>query len=239
MYRCLNELTSLDFNLTSNVFYKNNSMNGGAIYFSNIDKENIIDINESISIENNNFESNHADYYGGAMDLEFHKLNVEKYNNNYITNNVAGVLGGGVYISNFKSNDNILFNMYKNSSFTNNKVGSYVNDYSSRPSFISLNSTIDNNIIQIKTGERISLNFIFQDIFNKTVMDISNYYSAITMKLLLSNKYPSRSNNDDDNIDNNYKMLKNYCNFYNGKKYYKTFLLYLIFLIKINAHLRY
>jgi len=203
---CINDPINLNFNLTSNYFYKNNAMNGGAIFFSNLNTNegSDKDINELIYIENNVFEKNKAISYGGAIHLEFNKLRIEKYNNNNITNNEAGVLGGGVYL-----NKNISFNMY-NLYFKNNKVGSLDNNYSSQPSFISLNNTIENNIINVNAGNNISLKFDLKDIFNKIITDQSNYYSVIILKLILFNKYNNSTTN------NKYKILGNFCNFYEG-----------------------
>lgn len=80
----------MNFNLTSNLFYKNKAMNGGAIYYSNIkvnNKNNTEDTKELASFENNSFKENISDYYGGAIYLEFDSMNIELYNNN--NNNIT------------------------------------------------------------------------------------------------------------------------------------------------------
>jgi len=195
-------------------------MNGGALYYSNINVNeiNVKDFDESIFIENNIFKENKAHYYGGAMELDFYKLNINKYNNNNITNNEAGVIGGGIYISNFSPNKKISFNIYNNSIFKNNKVGSYDDDYSSRPSSVSLINTIKNGFINVNTGDYITLQFIFKDIFNKDISDELNYYSGITMKLLLINKTFDQSNDNNIEIKNKYKLLRNDCSFQKGSR---------------------
>lgn len=197
-------------------------MNGGVIYFSNINnEENIKEIHESIIIENNIFKENNANNNGGAMNLEFNKLNIEKYNNNSITNNVAGAFGGGVYLSNYNTNENISFSMFNNPHFENNLAGSYADDYSARPSFLYLlNDTMENGIIKVKVGDYISLLFILKDIFNKKIMDKPNYYSVIKLRLLLFNKYSNSKTN------NNYRLLGNACNFIDGIKIIAFFKFY-------------
>ena len=109
--------------------------------------------------------------------MEFYKLNIEKFNNNNITNNVAGIFGGGIYLFNYNSNKTVLFNMNNNSIIKNNKAGSNViENYSSRPSYISLKNINEKSFIEAKAKDYISLYFIFKDIFNKDVLDTSNYY---------------------------------------------------------------
>jgi len=188
-------------------------MNGGALYFSNIydDEGKIEDINESIFIENNIFEKNNAHYNGWAIDLEFYKLNIKKFSNNNITNNDADVFGSDIYLFNYISNEKMLFNILN--IFENNVTESNIIDnYSSRLSSISLKNINKNSLIEAKPGDYIPLHFAFKDIFNSDVMDLSNYYSVITLKLLFFNKY--------NDTETKYKILGNICNFINGNEKY-------------------
>jgi len=214
LYSCLNNLTSLNITLNSNFFHKNNAMNGGAVFFSNSNND---EKNINIYVENNIFKENIANYYGGAINLKFDTLNIKKYNNNDILDNIAGVLGGGVYLTNLFFNKSVSFNVYNNSRIENNKVGSYSNNYSSRPTSIILTNAVENNILNVKTGEYISLNFKLLDVFNNTIIDTSNYFSVITLRLLLDKKSTNQNKrNTDINYNIGYKLLGNICNFING-----------------------
>jgi len=219
-------------------------MNGGAIYLSEdyINEENLKDINKSLSIENNILEENVADYYGGAIYVDSYTLNVEKHYNNTIINNDAGIFGGGFYFYNFNLNNITFSNLFKDSEVENNTVGSNIENFSSRPMYISLNNTIENNVINVEAGDYISLIFTLRDKFYNKIMDISNFYSVITLKLLLIKRDNDQYfyDDDDDNYyyddENNkkYKILGNICNFINGKlknSLYHNYLFIIYFLI--------
>ncbi|OUM60981.1 hypothetical protein PIROE2DRAFT_13142 [Piromyces sp. E2] len=202
-------------------------MKGGAIFFSNNDNINEINtnkINEYISIENNILKQNIADYYGGAIYSEYNTINLIKFENNSIINNNAGIFGGGIYISNTNSINNTLFNIFRNSSIENNNVGPYIDNYSSIPTYVLLNNIINDNL-NVISGDYIPLIFTLQDKFYNNIFDISNYYSVVTLKLLLSKK-DEEKNTINNNKNNNYKVLGNVCNFVNGQCEMKNLQIY-------------
>jgi len=105
-------------------------------------------------------------------------------------------LGGGIF-SPYQVDKN-LFNL-NNTLIANNTINSYIDNYSSRPSYISLNTTIDVNDNHIITGDYFPLNFTLFDEFNNLIEDITKYYSSMTLKVFMV------ENSTDNDNDNNYE----------------------------------
>ncbi|KAL6621916.1 hypothetical protein U3516DRAFT_795632 [Neocallimastix sp. 'constans'] len=160
---CFDEISNLRLNLSSNEFSKNNAVNGGAIYMKN---GKIINMNENktLIIENNIFNENSAEDFGGAMYSEFQKIYLAILVNNKFSYNKAGILGGGIFSPNSVVEN--LFNL-ENNIYLNNTVNSIINDYTSKPAYILLEPDFPDNLIQITTGAYLNLVFTLYDEFNR------------------------------------------------------------------------
>ncbi|KAG4085267.1 hypothetical protein H8356DRAFT_1298496 [Neocallimastix lanati (nom. inval.)] len=215
---CINNILNMELYLISNIFENNNAINGGALYLGKQDsiKQNI---NRTIVIKNNIFRENIAENFGGGIYSEYSKLYLAETDNNTIIHNEAGIMGGGAYSP--KSVDKNLFDI-KLCKFENNTVNSDINDYSSKPSFISLNTTLENNSVTIITGGFLPLQFLLHDEFGNIMKDITKYYSSITLKLLLENEDNKHSYGDGDYFQTEKKNVEyilygNLGSFINGK----------------------
>ncbi|ORX59217.1 hypothetical protein BCR36DRAFT_275816 [Piromyces finnis] len=217
---CFDNIVNMKLSLISNKFYNNKAKNGGAIYFS---KRTITDKNyqlTSIIIENNVFQDNMVSEYGGAIYSEYDQLHMALSKNNNITNNKSGIMGAGIYTP-YSASKNI-FNI-NTCRFENNTVNSMVIDnFSSNPSYITLNTTLNNETI-INVGDYFPLKFNLLDEFNNTVIDITKHYSLMTLKLLLKTK--NYQNSTFKNSKNNHYILGNIGTFVNGIIYF-TFLFF-------------
>lgn len=132
--------------------------------------------------------------------------------NNTIINNSAGISGGGIYSSNFF--DKYLIDHTNNIS-KDNIVNKYENNYASKPSYITLNTTINNNEIEIYSGDYLPLSFILYDLYDNIVEDTTKYYSSLILKLSLKS-YNSRNNDDDEKNNNKVELNGNVGVFSNG-----------------------
>jgi len=192
----------MDLSLNSNVFINNNGDNGGAIYFGN-EISNIDDMNNpTVNINNNIFKENKAERFGGAIYSNYHKLGQATVNDNQIVYNEAGISGGGIYSPN--SINETLFDMTK-IKIENNTVDSFIDNYSSKPLYIMLNS---NETISVNVGEYIPLMFSLYDDFDNIIIDITKYYSFLSLKLVMVET-------DFSDIDNSY-ILGNVGSFIKG-----------------------
>jgi len=193
----------MELNLNSNVFINNYADNGGAIYFGNeISNTDNMDY-PPININNNIFKENKAERFGGAIYSNLHKLGQAIVNDNQIVYNEAGIFGGGIYSPNVSINET-LFDIAKNE-IENNTVASFIDNYSSKPSYIMLNS---NKTISVYVGEYIPLMFSLYDDFDNIIIDITKYYSFLSLKLVIME-------NDSIDIDNSY-ILGNVGSFIKG-----------------------
>jgi len=217
---CFDEISNLRLNLSSNEFSKNNAVNGGAIYMKN---GKIINMNENktLIIENNIFNENSAEDFGGAMYSEFQKIYLAILVNNKFSYNKAGILGGGIFSPNSVVEN--LFNL-ENNIYLNNTVNSIINDYTSKPAYILLEPDFPDNLIQITTGAYLNLVFTLYDEFNSIIKDITKYYSSMMIKTILEEQAEkkkinniNKSNNKSNN--NNYHLIGNTCSFIQGKFY--------------------
>ncbi|OUM68061.1 hypothetical protein PIROE2DRAFT_4345, partial [Piromyces sp. E2] len=213
---CFDNIVNLSLNLTSNIFEKNQALNGGALFFGNKIENNVNDA-LFINIENNIFKENFAENFGGAIYSNYNQLGLAISKDNQIIFNEAGIMGGGVYSPN-EINKN-LFN-FDNSLIENNTVSSYINNYTSEPSYILLNTTLNKNKNNIITGDYFPLNFTLFDEFNNLVEDITKYYSSITFKVLMIEKNSIENDIIKDDFSNklaSYKITGNIGSFMKGK----------------------
>ncbi|OUM60238.1 hypothetical protein PIROE2DRAFT_14054 [Piromyces sp. E2] len=171
-------------------------MNGGALYLS--DGSNIDFTNDKpINFENNEFQENYADFFGGAIYSEFSKLNTASVKECIIKNNHAGIMGGGIYSP--KSISQTLFSL-DDVMFKNNKVYSNDDNYSSKPSYITLDTKFDSHPLNFTTGANIPLLFSLHNDFDNIVYDYTKYYS-ITLKVSLIRKNEIANENYDEDED--------------------------------------
>jgi len=201
----------LEINFVSNNFIENSAVNGGALYISNSNKIDTND-NKPINFEINEFQKNRADYFGGAIYSEYEKLNLATIKECVIENNYSGIMGGGIYSP--KSVNQTLFNIYNttnsNIKILNNKASSSVDNFSSKPSYITLETKL--NSTKITMGDNLSLTFYLYDEFNNLVEDTIKYYSIGLKAELKNNNYID----DDESIS----LLGNIGTFAYGKYFY-------------------
>ncbi|ORX50769.1 hypothetical protein BCR36DRAFT_397449 [Piromyces finnis] len=176
---CIDEIVSMDLNLISNIFSDNKSLNGGALYLK--DSNNTISNNLSnIQIKNNIFRNNVVENFGGAIYSEYSNLYLAKTENNSIIYNSAGIIGGGIY-SPFSINKNLFdINSFE---IGNNTISGYINDYASKPSYITLNKKLDIKNKELRPGDYLPLIFTLYDEFDQLYNDIIKYYSMLSLNL--------------------------------------------------------
>ena len=188
--------------LLSNIFSKNKGENGGALYFG-MEKNNDVYENRTLNIEDNIFTENEAFNFGGAIYSEYNKLKFASINNNKISHNVAGIMGGGIYSKN--AIDLAGYEFYNN---TNNSI---LENYISKPSYINLNTKLSQNI-ELNVGEYLPLAFTLYDDFGNLIIDITKYYLLLTIKLVLIKDNDNLTN---DEINNHY-LIGNIGSFIKG-----------------------
>ena len=209
-------------NLISNEFINNKASNGGALYL-----EDGNDINENntdiINIENNTFQKNSAENFGGAIYSEYSHLYLATSKNNEITFNNAGVMGGGIYTP--KNAKKTIFNI-DDLKIENNTVNSYINDYTSKPSYITLNTVLPNENINIVTGDPFPLDFTLYDEYDNVIEDITKYYSSMIIKVILeeiNTPYQNGENINNKKKNSNFKLIGNIGTFIKGNNNIKLF----------------
>ncbi|ORX53799.1 hypothetical protein BCR36DRAFT_396482 [Piromyces finnis] len=212
---CLKNVLSTDLYLASNEFYRNTAKNGGAIYFLN--SPTTENYKESIIFEKNIFYENYAKNFGGVLYSEYNNLNVAIFKNNKFLFNKAGVMGAAIYIP-FLENKPISLT---NNRFENNTVLSYDDNFSSKPSYITLDTKVK-DIKNLYSGEYFKLKFSLYNDFNNLVIDRVKYYSLLTLKLTvikkdnMINTIELNADIDNKNKKNNYYLLGNSGTFING-----------------------
>jgi len=216
----------MGLHLNSNEFGKNNARNGGAIYFGKEQKTDALYENTEMIIENNKFYENMAEMFGGAIFTDYNKISLVTIKNNTVFNNKAGVLGGGIYTSNPFDNGTINIDGFK---FNNNMVGSLLDNYTSKPSYIYLNTTLTKNLKKINVGDYFPLIFTLHDEYGHIITDITKHFSMITLKLNIFSKSDIIEEEKDDNFSKsdiikkkkddgeNVFLFGNVCTFVNGK----------------------
>ncbi|OUM62833.1 hypothetical protein PIROE2DRAFT_61621 [Piromyces sp. E2] len=193
----------MELRLDSNVFIQNMATNGGALYLSN--KQNYGKSEERpLNILNNSFKFNKAENFGGAIYSEFDQLHLAVTSNNNITYNKAGIIGAGLFTPSLVQRN--LFNV-KNDNIANNTVNSYINNYSTKPSYIMLNTTSKEGTFNITSGDYLPLKYLLYDEYNSVVEDITKYYSEIFLRIEL--KYDEESTR--------IHLFGNTCSFNNGR----------------------
>lgn len=210
----------MGLNFTSNIFDGNIAENGGALYIE--DGPNMeLNENRDIYFENNIFSKNIAYNFGGAIYSNFTKFHLAIVNNNKIIYNKADIMGGGIYSPN--SVNKTSFNVNK-VTIKNNTAGSLDDNYSSKPYYINLDTPLNNNIINIMSGDRFPLSFTLYDEFHNTIKDNTKYYSSLILKVMLNPK------NNDYNENQKHQLINNIGSFTNGDYYInkqKTYYIYI------------
>jgi len=197
-YRCINKIDVLKLNLTSNIFTNNHAINGGAIFLED-EKMNKSGQDRNIVFKNNTFQNNIADEFGGALYADYKSLYNETASNNTISNNSSKVMGAGIFAqawfdkNQFNVNNNIIYN---------NTINSYHNDYTSKPSYITLDTKLNFPLI-LNSGDHFPLVFSLYDKYDNIIEDITKYYSSITIKIILQPKYEDNYYDEENNNNNN------------------------------------
>ncbi|ORX42811.1 hypothetical protein BCR36DRAFT_305666 [Piromyces finnis] len=209
---CIDNINNLELNIINNTFIKNNAINGGALYLrENNENKNYDD--GSIIIKNNVFKENKAENFGGAIYSEYNKMYLANVENNTFSLNNAGIMGNIGYSP--KNIEKTLFNI--------KEFNSSINDFTSlttKPAYINI--TIDTTLrSEIYTGDLFPLKFFLYDELGHLYEDKTKYYSSMTIKVLLREKY-------DENNEMHYKAIENICSFVNGKRIKITLLIYII-----------
>jgi len=203
---CFENILNLEFNLNSNNFSKNKARNGGALYIGKEQRKDTSNENKEMIIENNNFYENYAEILGGAIYSEYNKISLAKVKSNTVLYNKAGVIGAGIYTSDPYDNKTIDINGFK---FEKNTVNSLIDNYTTKPAYISLNTTLKDNSRNINAGNYYPLIFSLHDEYGQIIVDITKHYSIMSLKLKIKLK------SDDSIIDNSY-LLGNTCTFIKG-----------------------
>jgi len=204
-------MSYLELLFESNIFDNNKAVNGGALFFS-IDKMNYLwnTNHQKTIIRNNIFNENSAKEFGGAIYTEFTKFNKTHYNtfeNNTLSYNTAGVMGGGLYSSQIT---NITSLKPEEWNFIHNTVNLHLNEYTTKPSYLTLDTPFNKKVVLI-TGDVLPINFTLYDSYNNVVQDITKYYSSMTLRITLE-----KINNLNDKKEKNYKLLENTRQLLNG-----------------------
>jgi len=217
IHSCLDNIENMNLYLTSNTFINNKAISGGALYFSNSIDHDEENTDNEIIMNHNVFNKNHADNFGGAVYSKYNQLYLTNANNNTIIYNSAGVMGGGIFSPNSINKNMFNLNQW---TFVNNTVNAYENNYSTHPAYINLETKIDNNTIDITTGNYFPLYFTLCDEYNNAVDDKTKYYSSLTIKLSLIEKYDEEEDMIDDDIEDPnelyYYVVGNIGTFING-----------------------
>jgi len=138
--------------------------------------------------------------------------------NNKIAWNKAGIAGGGIYSP--KSVNKSLFDLSQCEIY-NNTVNSYWDNYTSAPSYIVLNTKIE-NYIKIYSGDYLPLSFTLYDEYDKIIEDITKY-NSITLKITLQ-----RTENDIEESNDKILLYGNSEIFVNGRNIYIYFICLLV-----------
>jgi len=217
----MDNIKGLELNLTDNSFINNKAINGGALYLidNKLENKNEIQENKSIVIQNNLFERNTAENFGGAIYSEYHKLYTAKAKKNIFKFNEAHIMGSAAYSPN--AVNETLFD------FNDNTIKE--DDYTSKPAYITFHAPDNNNIT---TGASFPISFTLYDEFYKPFKDKLKYYSSMTLKVKLTeedkiNDLKYKNDDDDKNNQNiNYNIIGNVGSFTNGKKIFFFYLYY-------------
>lgn len=206
----------------SNNFTHNMAVSGGAIYI-NENKKNknkslnngttSISMNKNLKkrdnvliIKENYLYNNNAEDFGGAIYSQIQDLNYGKFIGNSFIFNKAGIWGGGMISPIWDDMERIEVN---ERIFLNNTVNSFPNDISSKPDSIKLETKFNSNVIEMMTGEHLTLEFSLNDIFDNIIVDITKYYSSLILEVALEEKNENNIYRHDDNY-----VYRDYDDFY-------------------------
>ncbi|ORX64425.1 hypothetical protein BCR32DRAFT_273116 [Anaeromyces robustus] len=231
---CVTDILDIELNIVSNTFENNKSIDGGALYI--IDKAiNILNKNNNnnnndnnnndnnndgdmiVTIKDNKFIKNYAQRFGGGLYINFYSVISPNIKDNHINSNKAGALGGGIYIPKLNNNKYLL---HPQNEIINNTVNTLDSNVATKPTYITLETKLNNNLINITTGNIYPLEFKLKDEFGNLIEDISNYYSSLSLTLNLKdiNDNKGDSNfNDTNNNDKTFELYGNVCSFIKGQ----------------------
>jgi len=141
-------------------------------------------------------------------------------NNNKIIYNKAGIMGGGIFSPN--SVNKTSFNVNK-VIIINNTADSLDDNYSSKPYYINLDTPLNNNIINIMSGDLFPLSFTLYDEFHNIVKDNTKYYSSLVLKVILIPKNNVEYDKYDDHnkyedVSQKIHLINNIGSFTNGNR---------------------
>jgi len=213
----IDDIYNVKISFIFNLFSKNKAINGGVLYIKDAINENeplsVTTDNSWIYFENNLFENNIAENFGGAIYMDLRKEHVFEWKGqNVISTNEAGMTGGGIYFS--KCPNDLVQSMKENLVMKNNLVNRQVNDFIYKPFFVKLE---EYSKAPIYSGEYFPLKFGVYDQFGNKIIDGAQYYSQIHLEISLTNV----SNNpisDKTKLKNNsiiYTLINNNVNFLN------------------------
>ncbi|ORX42861.1 hypothetical protein BCR36DRAFT_150195 [Piromyces finnis] len=214
---CINDISRMTLNLTSNEFSENSAIDGGALYITHRKNENDNELIHFI-INNNTFYNNSAEYFGGAIFMELNNLSIKSTQKNIMEHNKSKILGGGLFLSNYYNKD--VYDMFL---FKDNFSNSIRNDYSSKPAYIALSSNYTNSFVELFSGDYLALEFALYDEFENIIEDITKFYSSMTIRVTLEEKnvISKRSTNI-----LNYYLEGNIGSFLNGRCEMKNLRIY-------------
>jgi len=189
--------------------------------YNNDDDDKLNNTKKKINnIKNTKFFKNKANNFGGAIFYEFTNQYYDiKTSNNEILNNNAGIMGGGIHSNNW-TNTNFI-DTYNNKIDNNTVISYFKNDYSSKISYISLDTKLVDNLIETHSGQPFQLQFSLYDDYDNVITDITKYYSSMILKITIKEiqQFDKLNNNINNKKrdDNEYSIYGNICSFINGK----------------------
>ncbi|ORX87900.1 hypothetical protein BCR32DRAFT_274109 [Anaeromyces robustus] len=185
---CIYGNDNIKININSSMFHNNKSNNGGAFYImsktvdgNSNDNSKMDSLSQFINLNNCTFKYNYAHYFGGAI---YSSLKYFSLRNCKFEYNEANVAGGILFLENNKYNDTIIEETKVDK--IDNKASSYGADYATFPYQIILDNIRD--IIKVKSGEIINMNFKILDNFNSVVEDKINYFFDLSFNIIIKSK---------------------------------------------------
>ncbi|ORY46284.1 hypothetical protein LY90DRAFT_14027 [Neocallimastix californiae] len=92
-------------------------------------------------------------------------------------------MGGGIHSNNW-TNTNFI-DTYNNKIDNNTVISYFKNDYSSKISYISLDTKLVDNLIETHSGQPFQLQFSLYDDYDNVITDITKYYSSMILKITI------------------------------------------------------
>ena len=132
--------------------------------------------------QKNLFSNNTADDFGGAVYTHINYLSYESFINDTVSYNKAGVWGGGIFINGKYDRE---VSEIKDCNLLNNTISFLINNYSSAPYSIQLETKLSNNPIKIRTGDIVPLIFSLNDMYDHVIDDVTKYYSSMVLEVFM------------------------------------------------------